>query len=321
MATLGVAIVGVIAVNGAFAFWQEARAERTVAALRALLPHEVTVLRDGTALRLPAADLVPGDVIFVQQGDNIPADCRVIEALGLRVNIATVTGESLPMPRSADPDTQSDTLRARNVLLAGTSVVSGEARAVVYATGMRTEFGRIAHLTQAAHEPLSPLQKEIARISRFVAYFATALGVTFFAIGQLLGLGFWANLLFAIGIIVANVPEGLLPTVTLALAMATRRMAKRRALIRHLPAAETLGSATVIVTDKTGTLTENRMRATHAWRGDGLHALRPLDAEAAQRQRSLLRHCPALPQPAARDRQRPRAPARRPHGGGAPGDG
>jgi calcium-translocating P-type ATPase len=280
MAMLGAAIVGVIAVNGAFAFWQEARAERTVASLRALLPHEVTVLRDGSALRLPAADLVPGDVIFVQQGDNIPADCRVIEALGLRVNIATVTGESLPMLRSADPDAQGDTLHARNLLLAGTSVVAGEARAVVYATGMHTEFGRIAKLTQSAREPLSPLQKEIARISRLVACVATALGVVFFIIGQFLGLGFWANLLFAIGIIVANVPEGLLPTVTLALAMATQRMARRRALIRHLPAAETLGSATVIVTDKTGTLTENRMRATHAWFGEGLHALDPLAAAA-----------------------------------------
>jgi len=277
MATLGAAIVGVIAVNGAFAFWQEARAERTAAALRALLPYEVTVLRDGTALRLPAETLVPGDVILVQQGDHIPADCRVIEALGLRVNLATVTGESLPKPRGAGPDAQDNALRARNLLLAGTSVVAGEARAAVFATGMRTEFGRIAQLAQAAPEPLSPLQKEIARISRLVAVIAAALGIGFFAIGQLLGLGFWANLLFAIGILVANVPEGLLPTVTLALAMATQRMARRRALIRHLPAAETLGSATAIVTDKTGTLTENRMRATDTWSPDGLHERRLLE--------------------------------------------
>jgi calcium-translocating P-type ATPase len=307
MATLGAAIVGVIAVNGAFAFWQEARAERTVAALRALLPHEVTVLRDGAALRLPAEALVPGDVILVQQGEHIPADCRVIEALGLRVNIATVTGESLPKPRGAGPDAQGDALRASNLLLAGTSVVAGEARAVVYATGMRTEFGRIAQLTQAVLEPPSPLQKEIARISRLVALLATALGVVFFAIGQLLGLGFWANLLFAIGIIVANVPEGLLPTVTLALAMATQRMARRRALIRHLPAAETLGSATVIVTDKTGTLTENRMRATHAWFADGLHALGSLDAGAARRQRDFFDvalHCHSLQRVTDNGRQR-----------------
>ena len=287
MATLGVAIIGVIAVNGAFAFWQEARAERTVAALRALLPHEVTVLRDDGALRLPAEALVPGDVILVQQGDDVPADCRLIEALGLRVNMATLTGESLPKPRSADPDPAGDALHARNLLLAGTSIVAGEGRAVVYETGMRTEFGRIAQLSQAAPEPLSPLQKEIARISRLVACLAAALGLVFFAIGQLLGLGFWANALFAIGIIVANVPEGLLPTVTLALAMCTQRMARRRALIRHLPAAETLGSATVIVTDKTGTLTENQMRATRGWFAEGLFALGALDAGTARRHRDF----------------------------------
>jgi calcium-translocating P-type ATPase len=295
MATLGAAIVGVIAVNGAFAFWQEARAERTAAALRALLPYEVTVLRDGAALRLPAGTLVPGDVILVQQGDRIPADCRVIEALGLRVNLATVTGESLPKPRGAGPDAQDNALRARNLLLAGTAVVAGEARAAVFATGMRTEFGRIAQLAQAAPEPLSPLQKEIARISRLVAVLSAALGMVFFAIGQFLGLGFWANLLFAIGIIVANVPEGLLPTVTLALAMATRRMAKRRALIRHLPAAETLGSATVIVTDKTGTLTENRMRATDTWSPDGLHERRLLEVAL---------HCHSLQRVTDNGRQR-----------------
>jgi len=297
MATLGVAILGVILVNGAFAFWQEARAERMVAALRALLPHQVTVLRDRVALRLPAETLVPGDVILLQQGDDVPADCRVIEALGLRVNIATLTGESLPKKRGPEPDPGADPLRARNLLLAGTSIVAGEARAVVYATGMRTEFGRIARLTQATVDPLSPLQKEIARISRLVAILAAGLGIVFFAIGQFLGLAFWANLLFAIGIIVANVPEGLLPTVTLALAMATKRMARRRALIRHLPAAETLGAASVIVTDKTGTLTENRMRATHAWLEDGLHALASLDSGLASRQRRFFEvalHCHSL---------------------------
>ena len=137
--------------------------------------------------------------------------------------------------------------------------MSGQARAVVFATGMHTEFGKIAHLTQTADAAVSPLQQEIMRLSRLVAGLATLLGLVFFLLGQGLGLSFWDNFLFAIGIIVANVPEGLLPTVTLALAMGSQRMAKRNALIRHLPAVETLGSATVICTDKTGTLTENRM--------------------------------------------------------------
>ena len=139
------------------------------------------------------------------------------------------------------------------------ALVSGQGRAIVFATGMRTEFGKIAHLTQTAGKSVSHLQLEIARLSKLVAVFATGLGLIFFLVGTLIGLPFWTNLMFAIGIIVANVPEGLLPTVTLSLAMATQRMAKRNALIRHLPAVETLGSTTVICSDKTGTLTQNRM--------------------------------------------------------------
>ena len=141
----------------------------------------------------------------------------------------------------------------------GAGAHAGQARAVVFATGMHTEFGKIAHLSQDAREVLSPLQKEIQRLSRLIALLSVGLGVIFFLVGLALGLSFWTNFLFGIGIIVANVPEGLLPTVTLALAMGSQRMAKKNALIRHLPSVETLGSATVICTDKTGTLTQNRM--------------------------------------------------------------
>ncbi|HMW15029.1 MAG TPA: cation-transporting P-type ATPase [Pseudomonadales bacterium] len=261
MATLGAAILGVIVINGAFSFWQEYRAERALDALQRLLPHAVRVQRAGVVRLAPARELVPGDVVLLGAGDQVPADCRVLEAYAARVNTATVTGEALPMTVSAEPSTAAEALHARNLLLAGTALVAGEARAVVFATGMHSEFGRIAQLTQATSKGLSPLQQEITRLSRWVAALAVALGVTFFVIGQALGLPLWGNVLFAIGIIVANVPEGLLPTVTLALAMGAQRMARRRALIRHLPSVETLGSATVICTDKTGTLTENRLRA------------------------------------------------------------
>ena len=260
MATLGMAIVGVIVLNGVFSFWQEYRAERALAALRHLLPQRVKVVREGETRQLAAADLVPGDIMILAEGDDVPADGCLIESFGLRVNNATMTGESLPVTRDAAPAEEPDVLRARNVVLAGTSVLSGEGRAVVFATGMRTEFGRIAHLAQTASEPPSPLQREIRRLSRLVAVLATTLGVGFFLIGQALGLPFLTNFIFAIGIIVANVPEGLLPTVTLSLAMATQRMARRRALVRHLPAVEALGATTVIVSDKTGTLTRNRMQ-------------------------------------------------------------
>jgi sodium/potassium-transporting ATPase subunit alpha len=256
---LGTAIVVVIFVNGVFSFLQEYRAERAIAALRQLLPARVNVMRDGVLQSLAVDALVPGDVVLLEGGDTVPADCRVVEASGLRVNLANLTGESLAKSRTAEGTAGGEPLQAKNLLLAGTSLVSGEARAVVYATGMHTEFGRIAHLTQTVGETGSPLQREIARLSRLVAVFAATLGVLFFAVGTALGLPFWANAMFAIGIIVANVPEGLLPTVTLSLAMATQRMAKRNALVRHLPAVETLGSTTVICSDKTGTLTLNCM--------------------------------------------------------------
>lgn len=259
MFELGVAIVGVIVVNGCFSFWQAFRTERALLALQRLLPEQVDVRRDAGLRRVSVADLVPGDVILLAEGAKVPADCRVIESWGLRANLATLTGESLARAISAAPVPGDDLLRAGNLLFAGTLIVAGECTAVVFATGMRTEFGRIARLTQSTGDTASPLQREIERVSRLVALLAVALGIVFFAIGWLIDLPFWINFTFAIGIIVANVPEGLLPTVTLALAMAAQRMAGRQALVRHLPAVETLGSATVIVTDKTGTLTLNQM--------------------------------------------------------------
>jgi len=259
MAMLGYAIMGVIVINGLFSFWQEYRAQKAVAALRNLLPHQVKAMRDGSIRQIPAVELVPGDVILLADGDAVPADCRLLEAFGVRVNNATITGESLPQARSSEHSSQEEAQNSRNVLLAGTTMVSGEAKGLVYATGMHSEFGKIAHLTQVTGATLSPLQLEITRLSRLIAILSVLIGVVFFLIGLWLVLPFWSNLIFAIGIIVANVPEGLLPAVTLALAMATQRMAKKNVLVRHLPAVETVGSTTVICTDKTGTLTQNRM--------------------------------------------------------------
>jgi calcium-translocating P-type ATPase len=267
MFSLGVAIIGVIIINGIFSFWQEYKAEQAISALRQLLPQKVQILRDGVIVEILATELVPGDIVLLEEGNFIPADCRLIEAFGLRVNTATVTGESLPVVRNSEPSIEAAPLFAKNVLLAGTSVVSGQARAVVYATGMHTEFGRIAHLTQTSGAVTSPLQLEIARLSRIVAALASGMGVLLFFVGQFIGLPMWENLLFSIGIIVANVPEGLLPTVTLSLAMATQRMAKRNALVRHLPAVEALGSTTTICCDKTGTLTQNLMSVQRLWLG------------------------------------------------------
>jgi len=295
MRLLGLAIIGVILINGLFSWWQEHRTQRTLAALQRLLPHEVKVRRGGELLTLPATQLVPGDVLYLEAGDDIPADCRLIEAFSVRVNNATITGEALPRTRDTRPSTVATLIEASNVLLAGTSLVAGEARAVVFATGMHTEFGRIAHLTQSTPRGATPLQQEITRLSRWVALLSVTLGVVFFFIGQGLGLPFWQNLLFAIGIIVANVPEGLLPTLTLALAMGAQRMARRNALIRHLPSVETLGSTTVICTDKTGTLTRNHMQVRRLFlAGQRLEAddLRmPQNPAAMRRFCEIAAHC------------------------------
>lgn len=259
MATLGVAIVGVIFVNGVFSFWQQFRAERAIAALERLLPEEATVLRGGAALRVPSESVVIGDVLLLEAGDRVPADARLLEAFALRIDASTLTGESIPVDRDASPIDASTPTSAKNLVLAGTTVTAGSGRAVVFATGDRTEFGRIAALSQRSSREWSPLQLEVRRVSRVIAAIATILAVLFFVAARLLRLPLVESLLFSVGILVANVPEGLLPTVTLALAMASQRMAKRQALVRHLPAVETLGSCTVICTDKTGTLTENKL--------------------------------------------------------------
>ncbi len=278
MAKVGYAIVTVILVSGLFSFWQEYRVEQTLAALRKLLPQQAQVLREGQVARVPAEQLVPGDIVHLEQGDIIPADCRLIEAFGARINNAAVTGESLPQAREAEPSERADLIDSRNVVLAGTSMVTGQAKAVVFATGMHTEFGKIAHLTQTAGDEVSPLRKEIAHLSRLTAILAVLIGLLFFSLGWLIGIPFWKAFIFAIGIIVAMVPEGLLPTLTLALVLATQRMARRNVLIRYLPSVETLGSTTVICTDKTGTLTQNRMVVRQLRLGETLYS----PAEARQ---------------------------------------
>jgi len=279
MAKIGYAIVIVIIVSGLFSFWQEYRVEAMLSALRDLLPQQAQVMRDGRVLRVPAEQLVPGDVVYLEPGDNVPADCRLIEAFGVRVNNASITGESLPKAREAVAYAVDELIDSRNVVLAGTSMVAGQAKAVVLATGMQTEFGKIAHLTQTTGEDVSPLRREIAHLSRLTAMLAVLIGVSFFGLGWTIGIPFWKAFIFAIGIIVAMVPEGLLPTLTLALVLATRRMVKRNVLIRYLPSVETLGSATVICTDKTGTLTHNRMAVQQLYLGDSLVSPEVLTAQ------------------------------------------
>jgi sodium/potassium-transporting ATPase subunit alpha len=276
MAKVGYAIVAVVLISAVFSFWQEYRAEQTLAALRRLLPQQADVVREGTVVPVAIEELVPGDIVLLEQGDHVSADCRLIEAFGVRVNNAIITGESLPQAREAGPCDADELLHARNIVLAGTSMVSGQAKAVVVATGMRTEFGKIAYLAQAAGEAVSPLRREIEHLSRWIGILAVLIGALFFAVGRVSGVPFWDAFIFAIGIIVAMVPEGLLPTLTLALVLATQRMARRNVLVRHLPAVGTLGATTVICTDKTGTLTQNRMMVKQLFLGEHRHAVDPV---------------------------------------------
>ncbi len=258
MLTLGFAIVGVICINAVFTFIQEYRAEKAVEKLKLLLPFYVKVIREGREKEILAREIVPGDLVVLSEGDKVPADSRLIDSTYLMVNNAPLTGESEPVPLVHNPS-EGELIQSRNISFAGTSVMSGSGKGIVFATGMRTEFGRIAQLTGTVTPGLSPLQKEIIKITRVIAAIATAMGVIFFATGHFIGRTFWENFLFAVGIIVANVPEGLLPTVTLSLAMGSQRMVKRKALVKTLTSVETLGSVSVICTDKTGTLTQNKM--------------------------------------------------------------
>ncbi len=286
---LGWAIWAVILINAIFSFWQEFQAERALAALKKVLPMQVKVYRQGTLQQIPARDLVRGDVMQLEEGDRISADARLVSAESFYVDVSVLTGESLPVARNAYPVRMRQAISIRagkplerpgehslqervnpaeiaNLVLAGSTVAAGRAVAVVYATGAQTEFGQVAHLTTIIKREPSTLEIQVTRIVRIITAIAIGMGITVFLLSYLLiGMDVTESFIFAIGIIVANVPEGLLPTVTLALALGVQRMAKQNALVRRLSAVETLSATSVICTDKTGTLTKNEMTVRYLW--------------------------------------------------------
>ena len=265
---LAIAIWLVNIINGVFSFWQEFRAGKAIEALKKLLPAYVRVLRDGQEQKLVAEDLVPGDVILLSEGDRISADARLVVDNDLRVNQSTLTGESNPVRKNSDAVLRGDLTQVEmpNMVFAGTTISSGTGRAVVCGTGSHTEFGKIASLTQNVKDKPSPLQLEIGDLTKKVSIISVSIGAVFFVLAIFLAKNSpVAAFIFALGMIVAFIPEGLLPTVTLSLAMAVQRMAKRNALIKRLSSVETLGCATAICTDKTGTLTQNEMTVSNVW--------------------------------------------------------
>ena len=274
MPELGIAIWLVNIINGSFSFWQEFRAERATEALKQLLPASVKTIRQGSCVLVPAVDIVPGDIIVLEEGDKIPADARVISANSLEVDQSTLTGEAHNVRKvvhQVEPlDDESRNLRVDlpNLLFAGTTVQSGHGQGVVYATGISTEFGRIAHLMQTISDQPSPLQREMTRVSKIISILALGVGALIFAIATVITHVPWAQaFIFAMGIVVAFVPEGMVPTVTLALALAVQRMSRRNALVKRLSSVEALGCTNVICTDKTGTLTENKMSVVRVLAG------------------------------------------------------
>ncbi|HEX7188040.1 MAG TPA: cation-transporting P-type ATPase [Actinomycetes bacterium] len=262
-AVLGWAVVAVVLLNAGFAFVQERQAERAVEALQSYLPQHADVLRDGAIATVDAADLVPGDVVLLGEGQRVSADARLLDG-EMSVDLSTFTGESEPQVRSPEPST-APLLEATDVVFSGTSIVGGAGRALVFATGDHTELGRIASLSQRVSRERSPLEEQIRQVARLIALVAVVAGLAFLPLGMLAGLSLRDAFLFAVGLLVANVPEGLLPTITLALAVGVRAVARRGVVVKRLSAVETLGSTTVICTDKTGTITQNRMQPVAVW--------------------------------------------------------
>lgn len=265
---LGCAVWLVNIINGVFSFWQEHRASQATEALKKMLPVYANVIRGGREQKVLAEDLVPGDIMLLAEGDRISADARVIASSDLQVNQSTLNGESNPSRKTSDavPEDGLTPAEIPNLVFAGTSVSEGNGRAVVLRIGMATEFGKIANLTQNMEEVRSPLQRDLDRLTKQVTVFAMCMGLAFFSLSLfVVHEPFAQSFIFALGMVVAFIPEGLLPTVTLSLAMAVQRMSRRNALVKKLDSVEALGSTSVICTDKTGTLTQNEMTVNHLW--------------------------------------------------------
>jgi len=258
------AIFAIVVLFALLGFAQDYRAERAIAALRRLAVPLVRVRRDGAVRDIPSSELVPGDIVLLEAGSVVPADCRLLEAHALQVQEALLTGEAEAVQKQTGPLAEGGVQLGdrRNLLFMGTLIAAGRAVALVVATGMQTELGRIATLLQQVGQEWTPLQKRLDRLGKMLAVVAVAVALLIFAVGLLRGEGLRQMLLMAVSVAVAAIPEGLPAVVTITLALGAQRMLKHQALIRRLPAVETLGAVTVICSDKTGTLTRNIMKVT-----------------------------------------------------------
>ncbi|GIY26917.1 hypothetical protein CDAR_507181 [Caerostris darwini] len=261
---LGIVLATVVIVTGCFSYYQEARSSKIMESFKNMVPQYATIIREGQKHTLPAEDVVVGDLVEVKGGDRVPADIRVISAQGFKVDNSSLTGESEPQTRSPEM-TNENPLETRNIAFFSTNCVEGTGRGIVINTGDRTVMGRIANLASGLEMGDTPIAREIAHFIHIITSVAVFLGVTFFIIAFILGYYWLDAVIFLIGIIVANVPEGLLATVTVCLTLTAKRMASKNCLVKNLEAVETLGSTSTICSDKTGTLTQNRMTVAHMW--------------------------------------------------------
>ncbi len=267
-------ILGVVLINAVVGFLQEAKAEKAIAALSEMIATEATVRRDGQPRRVASHELVPGDVVLLQSGDRVPADLRYVQARNLHADESALTGESLPVAKRPDPLPSDNILAERkNLGYAGTFITGGQAEGVVFATGDRTETGHIARLIAGAAEISTPLTRKIAQFGRRVLWAIVGLAVVTFALGVARGEEPGEMFMAAVALAVGAIPEGLPAAVTIVLAIGVSRLAKRKAVIRKLPAVETLGSTTVICSDKTGTLTKNQMTVQEIFAGGKSYAV------------------------------------------------
>ncbi|EHH15412.1 hypothetical protein EGK_01498 [Macaca mulatta] len=261
---LSIVLSVVVIITGCFSYYQEAKSSRIMESFKNMVPQQALVIREGEKMQINVQEVVLGDLVEIKGGDRVPADLRLISAQGCKVDNSSLTGESEPQTRSPD-FTHENPLETRNICFFSTNCVEGTARGIVIATGDSTVMGRIASLTSGLAVGQTPIAAEIQHFIHLITMVAVFLGVTFFVLSLLLGYGWLEAIIFLIGIIVANVPEGLLATVTVCLTLTAKRMARKNCLVKNLEAVETLGSTSTICSDKTGTLTQNRMTVAHMW--------------------------------------------------------
>merc|ERR1719216_857121 len=261
---LGIVLTTVVVVTGVFSYYQESKSAKIMESFKNLVPQYAVVVREGKKIDIKAEELTLGDIIEVKFGDRVPADMRVLEATNFKVDNSSLTGESEPQSRN-NQFTHENPLETKNLAFFSTNAVEGTARGMVVNIGDNTVMGRIAGLASGLESGETPIAKEIAHFIHIITGVAVFLGVSFFIIAFILGYNWLDAVIFLIGIIVANVPEGLLATVTVCLTLTAKRMASKNCLVKNLEAVETLGSTSCICSEKTGTLTQNRMTVAHMW--------------------------------------------------------